>query len=144
MYAYEFSPISHVEKIDGEEVTTQEPAPSMDVFNNKLIGAKGDVCQSPVIYINNQTTLESDNNGYLIEFIQEGEVVFHSEESIFTIDADVDIYGSTIKLTAIRDNASISKIVINGYEEKISNYNAHISIDDESICVSRDVNITME
>lgn len=144
MYAYEFSPISHVEKIDGEEITTQEPAPSMDVFNNKLIGAKGDVCQSPVIYINNQTTLESDNNGYLIEFIQEGEVVFHSEESIFTIDADVDIYGSTIKLTAIRDNASISKIVINGYEEKISNYNAHISIDDESICVSRDVNITME
>lgn len=140
IYAYEFSPITYSDS----NHTFQYPTPSMDVFNNKLIGARGDVCQSPVIYVSNQTTFESDNNGYRVSFIQEGEVVFESEKSHFTIDADVDIYGSVIKLTALRDGASISKIIINGLDETISDYNAHISIDDESICVCRDVNITIE
>lgn len=141
IYAHEFSPISYV---DTNDEIKEYPSPKMDVFNNKLFGNKGDVCQSDVIYIQKQTTFESDNNGYLIEFIQNDEVVFHSEKSHFDIDADVDIYGSVIKLTAIKDDASISKIIINSIDENISNYNAHINIDDESICVCRDVNISIE
>ena len=46
--------------------------------------------------------------------------------------------------TAIKDNASISKIIINSTDESVSNYNSHINIDDESICVCRDINITIE
>ena len=141
IYAYEFSPISYV---DSDDEINQYPSPSMDVFNNKLIGDYGTTCQSDVIYINNQTTFESDNDGYLVEFIQNDEVVFHSRESHFTIDADVDIYGSVIRLTATKNNASISKIIINGLDESISNYNAHINIDDDSICVCRNVTITIE
>ena len=137
IYAYEFSPIS-------ADKYTYLPAPTMDVFNNKLIGNKGDVCQSDVIYIDKQTNLESDNDGYHIEFIQDDEVVFESEESHFEIDADVDIYGSVIKLTALKDDASISKIIINSKDESVSDYNSHISIDDESICVCRNVNINIE
>lgn len=140
IYGYEFSPISYV--ID--DVIEEYPAPAMDVFNNKLIAKKGDVCQSDVIYIDNQTTFESDNDGYRINFMQDGESVFESEESHFDIDADIDIYGSVIKLTALKNDASISKIIINGVDEIISDYNAHIKIDDESICVCRDVNVNIE
>ena len=141
IHAHEFSPISYM---DSNGVMSQYPSPSMDVFNNKLIGEYGSVCQSDTIYVMNQTTFESDNDGYLVEFIQDGETVFSDDKSHFTIDADVDIYGSVIKLTAEKDDASISKIVINGLEEEISDYNAHIKIDDESICVCRDVNISIE
>ena len=140
IFAHEFSPISYTV----DEEIKQYPSPSIDVFNNKLFGNKGDVCQSDVIYITNQTNFESDNHGYRIEFIQDDEVVFRSEESHFNIDADVDIYGSVIKLTAIRDNASISKMIISSVDESVSSYNAHINIDDESICVCRDVNISIE
>lgn len=137
IYAREFSPIYRTEDIP-------YPSPSLDIFNNKLIGKKNDVCQSPIIYISNQTTFESDNDGYKIEFIQNDEVVFWSRESHFTIDADKDIYGSVIKLTALKDDASISKIVINSIDENVSSYNVHINIDDESIGVCRDVNIVIE
>lgn len=142
IFAYEFSPISYT--VPNSDEIMYYPAPTMDVFNNKLIGNNGDICQSDVIYIEKQTTFESDNDGYLIEFIQDGESVFESEESHFEIDADVDIYGSVIKLTAIKDNASISKIIINSLDETISDYNSHIKIDDESICVCRNVNISIE
>lgn len=142
IYAYEFSPIGY--NVPNSNEINYYPNPTMDVFNNKLIGNKGDICQSDVIYISNQTNFESDNDGYRVEFIQEGESVFKSDESHFEIDADIDIYGSVIKLTALKDGASISKIIINGLEDDIGDYNAHISIDDESICVCRDVNITIE
>jgi len=141
IYANEFSPVSYTD-LYGE--IQKHPSPSIDAFNNKLIGDFGDTCQSDVIYITNQTTFESDNNGYRVEFMQNGESVFKSEESHFVIDSDVDIYGSVIKLTAIKDNASISKITINGIDETISEYNAHIKIDDESICVCRDVVVNIE
>ena len=150
IYAYEFSPVSYLSVVESEDGTQRKeeilefPSPSMDVFNNKLIGNYGDTCQSDTILISNQTTLESDNDGYLIEFIQDGKTVFSSKKSHFTIDADVDIYGSVIKLTAKKDNASISKIIINGLDEDISDYNSHIKIDDESICVCRDVNVSIE
>lgn len=145
IYAYEFSPLSYVViNPNGKDDIKSYPSPTMDVFNNKLIGNKGDVCQSDTIYINNQTTFESDNDGYLIEFIQDGETVFESEKSHFDINADIDIYGSVIKLTAKKNNASISKIIINSTDENISDYNSHIKIDDDSICVCRNVNISIE
>lgn len=138
VHAYEFSPI-----ICDEDTNKECPYPSIDVFNNQLLGNKGDVCQSNIIYIDNQTKVESDNRGYLIEFIKDGEVVFYSEGSHFVISPDIDIYGSVIKLTALKDGASISKIVINSVEDN-SGYNTHINIDDESICVCRNVNILIE
>lgn len=141
IYAYEFSPIVYVD--EDEEIKTHS-FPTMDVFNNKLVGDYGDACQSDVLLINNATSFESDNDGYLVEFIQDDETIFHSKKSHFEIDADIDIYGSVIKLTAFKDNASISKIIINGIDESISDYNAHIKIDDESICVCRDVNVSIE
>lgn len=161
IHAYEFSPIAYDDNSTNDSVgellddnssslgnlsSNMEfyRSPSMDVFNNRLIGDFGDICQSDVIYISNQTTFESDNNGYRIEFILDGKTVFKSEKSHFVIDADVDIYGSVIRLTAIRDNASISKIVINGIDEEITSYNAHLKIDDESICVCRDINVSIE
>ena len=141
IYPQEFSPVTYTD-LDG--TIKEYRSPSMDVFNNRLVGDTGDTCQSNTIYIQNQTTFESDNNGYLIQFMQDDEVVYQSKNSVFVIDKDVDIYGSVIKLTAFKDNASISKIIINGVDESISTYNAHIRIDDESICVCRDVNVTIE
>ena len=147
IYASEFSPISYEVPSSTSETGTeikQYPSPNFDAFNNKLVGDYDSVCQSDIVYVTNQTSFESDNDGYLIQFIQDDKVVLESRKSHFKIDADVDIYGSVIKLTAKKDNASISKIVINGISENIDDYNAHIKIDDESICVCRDVNIEIE
>lgn len=137
IFANEFSPII---SDDDEELIS----PIMDVYNNKLIGDYGSVCQSELVYITKALNLKSDNNGYRIDFIQDDKVIYSSTKSQFAIDRDVDIYGSVIKLTAIKDNASISKIIINSLDESISDYNNHISIDDESKCICRNVNVVIE
>ena len=141
IYAYEFSPISHR---DSKNNIVYQSSPNMDAFNNRLVGDIGDTCQSDTIYITNQTDVESDNNGYLIQFLQDDKIVFETKKSHFVINSDIDIYGCVIKLTAYKDGASISKIIINGIDEYITDYNAHIKIDDESICVCRDVNIAIQ
>ena len=143
IFAHEFSPVVNNDLSDTDN-TVFYPSPSMDSFNNRLIGDYGEICTSDMIFITNQTTLESDNNGYRIEFVQNGEIVFKSENSSFEIPADIDIYGSYIRLRAVKDNASISKIVINGRDETDTNYNAHLTIDDESICTCNNVDVTIE
>lgn len=136
VYADEFSPIFNKKGIE-------LPSPRFDATNNRLIGSYEDKCSSDILYISKPYKIISDNDGFRIDLMMGDEVLFSSEKPAFNLE-DIDLYGATIRLTGIKDGATISEIMIYEYDSDNDGKNTHININDDEIAVCGTVNVTIQ
>lgn len=135
------------------------PTKNVSIENYKLKGDYGQKCKSDSLYVNYPYLVESDNNGFIIEFkkeyseaeklglseeaIKDGKVLFSTKQSKFRVD-NFDIYGGWIELTAYRDNATLSYIKLYTNDTDNTQYNTHICINNEEIATLRNVVIKIQ
>ena len=124
-----------------------------DSSTRKLVASKGRTYTSPLLYISNGKRLVSDNNGFQIAFIQDGKQIYPPigndtslvENKVFSLEG-LDLYGSYIELTALKDGATLGEITI--YEgvsgDDDNSYNTHVHIGDEEIAISGDIEVVIE
>ena len=136
IYAYDFS--------TENDNSSEYGGMGYDTSTKQLIGSYGRKYTSPLLYINNGYKLVSDAKDFRFKIIKDGEVIFTSEKSAFSLDG-IDLYGAYIELESYKDGATLSEIVI--YESiygDTNTYNTHINISDEEIAVCGDVNVTIQ
>ena len=112
-----------------------------------LVSDQSHIFISPLLYITNAVRLISDNQGFTISLIKDGEELLRTNDNVVEFD-NLDLYGATLRLqaTSSNKNGSISKIVIYGTSSPTSDnsYNAHIRINDEEIAESGEINVTIQ
>lgn len=133
IYAYEF---------DTELIGNDK---GYDESTRTLVGSLNREYTSPMLYIGQGYKFASDNNGFAISIIKDGETIMTRTEPSFVIGGE-DLYGAYIHLKALKDGATLSKITIyetvSGSDD--NSYNTHVNIGDEEIAVCGDVTITIQ
>ena len=108
---------------------------------------------SPLLYITNAERLETDNEGFALEFYRGDEKLDiapklsdKTENRVYDLEG-VDLYGCTIHLhSPSHQTSNIGKIIIYGTdsEDSTNSYNTHVRIGDEEIAVCGNVEVTIQ
>ena len=108
---------------------------------------------SPLLYITNAERLETDNEGFALEFYRGDEKLDiapklsdKTENRVYDLEG-VDLYGCTIHLhSPSHQTSNIGKIIIYGTdsEDGTNSYNTHVRIGDEEIAVCGNVEVTIQ
>ena len=130
--------------------TTAYGGMGYDPSTRKLVASKGRTYTSPLLYIGNAKKLVSDNEGFQIAFIMDGKQIYppigqEESGSAFSLEG-LDVYGSYIELTALKDGATLGEITIYEglYGDDDNRYNTHVHIGDEEIAISGDIEVVIE